>query len=112
MPKNLKVVNGVKYAEIDMLGEISKLLDQKLDAATEEFGKRLNELFKEYDAGKSIDEKKEIIRKITQLSRAFEGLQSGYERAKETFAYDHRTHVEKYDEWFEAKLQDKPHEWD
>lgn len=112
MPKNVKVVDGVKHAEIDILAEINKLLDQKLNLATEKFGKRLNELFKEYNAGQSIEEKKEIVRQITQLSRAFESLQKDYEEARESFAYRYTNHIEKYDEYFEAKLKNEPHEWD
>lgn len=95
-----------------MKNEIKAILNRKLHEATEKYGKRLNELFKEYNSKRSIEEKNEIVMKIVQLSRAFESLQKSYEEAENSINDTIDRSVDRYEEFFKAKLQDKPHEWD
>lgn len=49
---------------------------------------------------------------IAALSKAHLGLRENYENGKEAILHDLDRYVTRYDEYFEAKLKNEPHEWD
>ncbi len=90
---------------MSMKAEIKAMLDQKLNAATEKYTKRLNELLEEHGTKESLEEKRKVAEKITSLVKMYDWLQTSYSQAKERLIDDVERYVDQYDRYFEAELQ-------
>lgn len=97
---------------MDIWEKTCDLLDKKLQDATNRYMQRTIELFAQYGVAKTTSDKNKILDQILTLSKAHNALCENYEEAKETILHDLDKFVARYDEYFEAKLKNEPHDWD
>lgn len=97
---------------MDIWEKTCELLDERLQNATSRYIQKSVELFAQYGVAKTADDKNKILDQILALSKAHNALRENYEEAKEAILRDLDKLVTRYDEYFEAKLKNEPHEWD
>lgn len=99
-----------------MKNQVNNMLNRKLFQAQNQYMEQVEKLAKEYrenNCGSGSPKKmQEAVEKVIQLSSAFQALRTGYEEARAAFDNTIERTVDKYDEYFLAKLNGKPHEWD
>ena len=95
-----------------MTEKIKSLLEEKSRNATERYVKRINELFSECCSKETVEEMNDVILEIAALSGAYKSLIKAYKEATEILDHDIHRCIARCDEFFEAKLKNKPHEWD
>ena len=92
--------------------EIENLLDDRFMKETQRYTDQLHILTEEFAKAGTDTEKARIAGRITRLTHAYDVLKEGYDELKSGYRYSIEGRLAPKIEYFEAKLNGKPHEWD